>query len=218
VSRTNARWEACRAIAAFCSTTSTATPSLRFSSPTTRNTSRVTSGASPSDGSSSISSFGRARNARARASICCSPPDSVPACWLRRESSHGKYSSTVVRSGRPRRMYAPMRRFSQTVSSAKMPRPSGTCATPARATASGGSDHSHGYRLRSPTGGWTLVDTGLGVDDPEAVWAPVLAELDAPVERVVITHFHPDHVGGARDAAEVTGAPVLEGREDREQA
>src|SRR5436309_8085284 len=30
-----------------------------------------------------------------------------------------------------------MRRFSQTLSSAKSPRPSGTCATPARATASG---------------------------------------------------------------------------------
>jgi glyoxylase-like metal-dependent hydrolase (beta-lactamase superfamily II) len=81
-----------------------------------------------------------------------------------------------------------------------------------------GIDHVHCYLLRLRTGGWTLVDTGLGVDDPEAVWGPVLAELDAPVERVVITHFHPDHVGGARDAAEVTGAPVLEGREDRDQA
>jgi glyoxylase-like metal-dependent hydrolase (beta-lactamase superfamily II) len=29
--------------------------------------------------------------------------------------------------------------------------------------------------------------------------------------------MHPDHVGGARDAAEVTGAPVLQGREDHEQ-
>ena len=34
-------------------------------------------------------------------------------------------------------MYAPIRRFSQTVSSEKMPRPSGTCATPERATDSG---------------------------------------------------------------------------------
>ena len=51
---------------------------------------RVTSGASPSDGSSSIKRRGRERNARASASICCSPPESVPACWWRRFSSHGK--------------------------------------------------------------------------------------------------------------------------------
>ena len=36
------------------------------------------SGASPSDGSSSMSSFGRLISARAMASICCSPPESVP--------------------------------------------------------------------------------------------------------------------------------------------
>src|SRR3954469_21833298 len=80
-----------------------------------------------------------------------------------------------------------------------------------------GIDHVHCYLLRSSEGGWTLVDTGLGSRDPEAVWAPVLAELDAPVERIFVTHMHPDHVGGARDAASVTGAPVLQGREDHEQ-
>ena len=36
------------------------------------------SGARPSDGSSSSSSFGRAISARPIDSICCSPPDSVP--------------------------------------------------------------------------------------------------------------------------------------------
>jgi glyoxylase-like metal-dependent hydrolase (beta-lactamase superfamily II) len=80
-----------------------------------------------------------------------------------------------------------------------------------------GIDHVHCYLLRSSEGGWTLVDTGLGSRDPEAVWGPVLAELDAPVERIFVTHMHPDHVGGARDAAGVTRAPVLQGREDHEQ-
>jgi glyoxylase-like metal-dependent hydrolase (beta-lactamase superfamily II) len=80
-----------------------------------------------------------------------------------------------------------------------------------------GIDHVHCYLLRSSDGGWTLVDTGLGAPDPEAVWAPVAAALDAPVERVFVTHMHPDHVGGARDVAEFTGAPVLQGREDHEQ-
>src|SRR5581483_5539353 len=80
-----------------------------------------------------------------------------------------------------------------------------------------GIDHVHCYFLRARSGGWTLVDTGLGVRDPEAAWRPVLAALDAPVERIVVTHMHPDHVGGAGDVAELTGAPVLQGREDYEQ-
>lgn len=80
-----------------------------------------------------------------------------------------------------------------------------------------GIDHVHCYLLRASSGGWILVDTGLGTRDPEARWRPVLDALDAPVERIVVTHMHPDHVGGARDAADVTGAPVTQGREDYAQ-
>jgi glyoxylase-like metal-dependent hydrolase (beta-lactamase superfamily II) len=80
-----------------------------------------------------------------------------------------------------------------------------------------GIDHVHCYLLRSSGGGWTLVDTGLGVDDPEAAWRPVLDALDAPVERIVVTHLHPDHVGGSADVAALTGAPVHQGRLDYEQ-
>jgi len=80
-----------------------------------------------------------------------------------------------------------------------------------------GIDHVHCYLLRSSTGGWILVDTGLGTRDPEAQWRPVLDELDAPIERILVTHMHPDHVGGARDVHELTGAPVFQGREDYEQ-
>jgi glyoxylase-like metal-dependent hydrolase (beta-lactamase superfamily II) len=80
-----------------------------------------------------------------------------------------------------------------------------------------GIDHVHCYFLRSSSGGWILVDTGLGSRDPEARWRPVVDELDAPIERIVVTHMHPDHVGGARDVAEVSGAPVLQGREDYAQ-
>jgi glyoxylase-like metal-dependent hydrolase (beta-lactamase superfamily II) len=54
-----------------------------------------------------------------------------------------------------------------------------------------------------------LVDTGLGLEEPD--WSG----LD--VERIVITHFHPDHVGGAQRAAEQTGARVHQGRLDYEQ-
>ncbi|HZP74311.1 MAG TPA: MBL fold metallo-hydrolase [Gaiellaceae bacterium] len=80
-----------------------------------------------------------------------------------------------------------------------------------------GIDHVHCYFLRSSSGGWILVDTGLGTRDAEARWRPVLDELDGPVEAIVVTHMHPDHVGGARDVAGLTGAPVFQGREDHIQ-
>ena len=79
-----------------------------------------------------------------------------------------------------------------------------------------GIDHVHCYLLPG-TEGWTLVDTGLGLPDAEARWAPVLDELDAPVVRIVITHFHPDHAGGGEDAQALTGATVLQGARDYEQ-
>src|ERR1700690_2778753 len=77
-----------------------------------------------------------------------------------------------------------------------------------------GLDHVHCYFVRLSSGGWLLVDTGLGTREPEAQWRPLLDELDAPVEQILVTHMHPDHVGGARDVADLTGAPVLQGRED----
>jgi glyoxylase-like metal-dependent hydrolase (beta-lactamase superfamily II) len=80
-----------------------------------------------------------------------------------------------------------------------------------------GIDHVHCYLLRSSNGGWILVDTALGSRDPEARWRPVLDALDAPVELVVVTHMHPDHVGGAADVAALTGAPVWQGRADHAQ-
>jgi glyoxylase-like metal-dependent hydrolase (beta-lactamase superfamily II) len=49
----------------------------------------------------------------------------------------------------------------------------------------------------------TLFDTGLGLGD--APWESL------EVQRIAITHFHPDHVGGAAAAAQATGAPVFQG-------
>jgi glyoxylase-like metal-dependent hydrolase (beta-lactamase superfamily II) len=80
-----------------------------------------------------------------------------------------------------------------------------------------GLDHVHSYLLPGPDGGWIAVDTGLGLPDAGERWREVLAELDAPVTRVLITHFHPDHVGAAADLAGLTGAPVHQGAHDYEQ-
>jgi glyoxylase-like metal-dependent hydrolase (beta-lactamase superfamily II) len=80
-----------------------------------------------------------------------------------------------------------------------------------------GIDHVHCYLLRAKDGGWILVDAGLGLPAAEARWTPVLASLDGPLERVVVTHFHPDHVGDAAAVAELAGATVFESRLDHEQ-
>jgi glyoxylase-like metal-dependent hydrolase (beta-lactamase superfamily II) len=76
--------------------------------------------------------------------------------------------------------------------------------------------HVHVYFLRGEDG-WTLVDTGLALPDLEERLAAAVAELDGPVVGVAVTHMHPDHVGGAQQAAAVTGAPVSQGVLDYEQ-
>jgi glyoxylase-like metal-dependent hydrolase (beta-lactamase superfamily II) len=80
-----------------------------------------------------------------------------------------------------------------------------------------GIDHVHCYLLDGPDG-WTIVDTGLGLPRIVDAWREHLAELERPVVRIVVTHMHPDHVGAAADVAELTGAPVYQGRVDHEQS
>jgi glyoxylase-like metal-dependent hydrolase (beta-lactamase superfamily II) len=67
-----------------------------------------------------------------------------------------------------------------------------------------GPKHVHCYLAEG-----TLFDTGLGLGD--VPWESV------EIERIAITHFHPDHVGGAEVAARATRAPVLQGGLDYAQ-
>src|SRR5207249_1309109 len=96
--------------------------------------SRTRCGASPRDGSSISKSLGRAMSARPMASICCSPPLSVPACWRRRSFRRGKRAKTRSTScsiaRRSRRANAPIRRLSPTLMKGKTWRPSGTIEMP----------------------------------------------------------------------------------------
>lgn len=47
--------------------------------------------------------------------------------------------------------------------------------------------------------GWTLVDTGVGVEATVAAWEGLLQRppFTGPLKRVLVTHMHPDHVGMA---------------------
>lgn len=71
--------------------------------------------------------------------------------------------------------------------------------------------HVHAYLLEDGT----LVDTGLGLPGAREAWAGRLR--GRTVERIFITHFHPDHVGAAADVAALTGAPVHQGALDYAQ-
>jgi glyoxylase-like metal-dependent hydrolase (beta-lactamase superfamily II) len=57
--------------------------------------------------------------------------------------------------------------------------------------------------------GFTLVDTGFGVEATFELWEKHFAGVMAgrPVKNVVVTHYHPDHVGSAAWLVEKTGAP-----------
>jgi glyoxylase-like metal-dependent hydrolase (beta-lactamase superfamily II) len=80
-----------------------------------------------------------------------------------------------------------------------------------------GIDHVHCYLLRNGRDRWTIVDAGLGLPEAAERWQTVLTRLGGRVDRIVVTHFHPDHVGAAAPLAELTGASVHQGEVDYAQ-
>lgn len=71
------------------------------------------------------------------------------------------------------------------------------------------SDFVNAYAFVEPDGRVTLVDTGTK-SAPKRVTAGLDAMGKTPrdVVRIVLTHAHPDHAGGAARLRELTGAPV----------
>jgi len=66
-------------------------------------------------------------------------------------------------------------------------------------------DHVNLWLLQDE-GGWTAVDTGFDVAPIRAAWDQVLPEH--PLVRLLVTHFHPDHLGLASHLQARTGAPL----------
>ena len=126
---------------ANCSTSNIVTPSLLRRAIILK-TSSTRMGARPIDGSSSRITSGLSITARAIASICCSPPERVPANCVRRSLRRGNKSMAFSKScftsplGRlPVSLgNAPRVKLSVTVMVEKTRRPSGLCATPNLAT------------------------------------------------------------------------------------
>ena len=71
-------------------------------------------------------------------------------------------------------------------------------------------DHINLWLLREDRG-WTAIDTGIASDEVRSLWQGVFAGPMGgdPLDRLVVTHFHPDHVGLAGWLAERTGAGLV---------
>lgn len=66
-------------------------------------------------------------------------------------------------------------------------------------------NHINLWRMKGAKG-WTVVDTGYGDTATRELWRGLLGKT--PVEKVVVTHFHPDHIGNAGWFASHFEAPV----------
>jgi glyoxylase-like metal-dependent hydrolase (beta-lactamase superfamily II) len=57
-------------------------------------------------------------------------------------------------------------------------------------------DHVNVYALDDGDG-WTIIDTGFSTKKTKAIWEDLLAGplQNRPINRLIVTHHHPDHVG-----------------------
>ena len=71
-------------------------------------------------------------------------------------------------------------------------------------------DHVNVYALDDGDG-WTIIDTGFDSKLGRAIWAEIMAGPlgGRPINRVIVTHHHPDHVGLAGWFMEEHGAEFL---------
>ena len=71
-------------------------------------------------------------------------------------------------------------------------------------------DHINLYLLEDAAG-WTVIDCGLNRPEVMSIWEGLLSSWfqRKPLQRIVVTHLHPDHIGLASWLQQKTGAPVF---------
>ncbi|MDX2202777.1 MAG: MBL fold metallo-hydrolase [Hyphomicrobiaceae bacterium] len=70
-------------------------------------------------------------------------------------------------------------------------------------------NHVNLYLVKDDTG-YVLIDTGLGNRRTREMWTHLLAGAlkPYPISRIVVTHFHPDHVGAVGWLVQELGVPL----------
>lgn len=60
-------------------------------------------------------------------------------------------------------------------------------------------------------GGWAILDTGIAHDDTRAAWEALFANAlqGLRITRIIVTHFHPDHIGLAGWLCQRFAVPLL---------
>lgn len=71
-------------------------------------------------------------------------------------------------------------------------------------------DHVNVY-LVADDDGWAVIEAGAHIVGARECWNSLLQSLPHPrrITRIIVTHSHPDHVGGARFLCDLTGAPLV---------
>lgn len=83
-------------------------------------------------------------------------------------------------------------------------------------------NHVNSYVIREQSG-WSVIDPGLNVPETERQWENTLRELalnKSALQRIIVTHFHPDHYGYAGtmqqwSKAAVYASPLTFGKAER---
>lgn len=62
--------------------------------------------------------------------------------------------------------------------------------------------------------GWVLIDCGIGFKETRDLWEGILADhlQGRPITRILVTHFHPDHMGSAGWLCEKLGVEMWTSR------
>lgn len=69
--------------------------------------------------------------------------------------------------------------------------------------------------------GLTIIDAGINSDHIARLWQALLAAppfTEYPIRRIVVTHYHPDHIGYAHQLSQITGAEILMSQLEHEKS